>query len=87
VIALDAAPPVDRLQATDAVPMDTWLRALCAELPVRQAARVAAQASGLRANDLYKRAVALRGRAATEPDLSDTHDTDDTQVTGDTGQA
>jgi 16S rRNA (cytidine1402-2'-O)-methyltransferase len=77
VIALDAAPSADTLQATDAVPMDALLRALCAELPVRQAARMAAQASGLRANDLYKRAVALRGRAATEADLSDTDVTDD----------
>jgi 16S rRNA (cytidine1402-2'-O)-methyltransferase len=77
VIALDAAPSADTLQATDAVPMDALLRALCAELPVRQAARMAAQASGLRANDLYKRAVALRGRAASEADLSDTDVTDD----------
>jgi 16S rRNA (cytidine1402-2'-O)-methyltransferase len=56
VIAFDAAPPV-RAGADEA---DALLRALCAELPVRQAARIAAKATGLRANDLYTRALALR---------------------------
>lgn len=64
VIAFDAAPTA-RAQAHDA---DAWLEALCAELPVRQAARIAARATGLRANDLYRRALALRGPGA------DTHD-------------
>jgi 16S rRNA (cytidine1402-2'-O)-methyltransferase len=57
VIAFDAAPPVQA--GADAA--DALLRALCEELPVRQAARIAAKVTGLRANDLYARAVALRG--------------------------
>lgn len=61
VIAIDAAPP-----AVAAVQdADPWLLALCAELPVRQAARIAARATGLRANDLYRRALALRGPAGS----------------------
>jgi len=62
VIAFDAAPPVQA--GADAA--DALLRALCAELPVRQAARIAATLTGLRANDLYKRAIGLRAAGRHE---------------------
>lgn len=40
--------------------LDDWLRALLEALPPRQAAQVAAQATGLRANALYERSMRLR---------------------------
>jgi 16S rRNA (cytidine1402-2'-O)-methyltransferase len=55
-IAFDAAPPAVAAMQT----VDPLLAALCAELPARQASRIAARATGLRANDLYRRAIALR---------------------------
>jgi 16S rRNA (cytidine1402-2'-O)-methyltransferase len=66
VVAFDVAPPVDAPPED----LDRWLRALCADLPPRQAARIAARATGLRANDLYRRALALRGPAGDGPQLS-----------------
>jgi len=48
---------------------------LCAELPTRQAARLAAAFSGARANDLYRDAVAARGALPDDP-VSETPQTD-----------
>jgi 16S rRNA (cytidine1402-2'-O)-methyltransferase len=53
-----------------AQPVDALLRALCEELPVRQAARIAAQLTPMRANELYRRALELRGES-TQDDPSD----------------
>lgn len=67
VIAFDAA----RAELAQEQPVDALLAALCAELPVRQSARLIASATGLRANDLYRRAVALRlGAAGTDDEAS-----------------
>jgi len=67
VIAFDAA----AAELSQEQPVDALLEALCAELPVRQSARLIASATGLRANDLYRRAVALRlGASATDDDAS-----------------
>ena len=62
-IAFDAA-PAREIDATlpSAVGLEAALRALCEELPVRQAARVLAKASGAKANDLYRLAMTLRIR-------------------------
>jgi len=71
VIAFDAAPA----ELAQDQPVDALLAALCAELPMRQSARLIASATGLRANDLYRRAVALRLGAAgandADEDLTD----------------
>jgi 16S rRNA (cytidine1402-2'-O)-methyltransferase len=69
VLAFDAAPPA--VAATESI--DPLLVALCAELPARQAARIAARATGLRANDLYRRALALR-LAVAQPGPDDGSD-------------
>jgi 16S rRNA (cytidine1402-2'-O)-methyltransferase len=62
-IAFDAAPPRAADAATpDTITLEPALRALCEELPVRQAARLLAKASGAKANDLYRLALALRLR-------------------------
>lgn len=67
VVAFDAAPAA----AARTEPVDPLLRALCAELPVRQAARIAARVTGQRANDLYRRALALRDPQGDADDAPD----------------
>lgn len=63
VLAVDAAPA----RPNPEIDVDPWLRALCAVLPPRQAARIAAQATGQSANALYERALTLRGAAPEAP--------------------
>lgn len=69
-IAMAAARPASEMDldaladaAAQEAGIDDWLRALCEAMPPRQAAKVAAQATGLRANDLYERSMRLRNSA------------------------
>jgi 16S rRNA (cytidine1402-2'-O)-methyltransferase len=63
VIVVDGAPPTAAVDAE----VDTLLRALVAELPVSQAARVAARVTGRARKELYERALAL----GAAPDAAD----------------
>jgi 16S rRNA (cytidine1402-2'-O)-methyltransferase len=62
VVVIAGAPHASESAATTDV--DRLLKALLAELPVSQAARLAAQATGAPRNDVYARAIELRA----EPD-------------------
>jgi 16S rRNA (cytidine1402-2'-O)-methyltransferase len=73
VLAFDAAPP----RPIEALPIEAMLRVLCEELPVRQAARLVARIGGLKANDLYRQALALRGRGQVEGVDEGDEDVDD----------
>ncbi|MDE1924082.1 MAG: rRNA (cytidine-2'-O-)-methyltransferase, partial [Gammaproteobacteria bacterium] len=63
VVIEGAAAPAD---AADSGELDRVLGALLAELPLAQAARLAARIAGARDNDAYRRALALRD--ASVPD-------------------
>jgi 16S rRNA (cytidine1402-2'-O)-methyltransferase len=68
VLAFAGAPAPMAGEAEDAeiaqqASLDDWLRALCEAMPPRQAAQVAARATGLRANALYERSMRLRNSA------------------------
>jgi 16S rRNA (cytidine1402-2'-O)-methyltransferase len=46
--------------------LDKVLTSLLAELPLKQAARLAAQITGARDNEAYKRALVLKGQSASQ---------------------
>jgi 16S rRNA (cytidine1402-2'-O)-methyltransferase len=83
VVAFDAAPP----SVAETQPTDALLAALCTELPVRQAARIAARATGLRANDLYRRALSLRLASAGDEAAEAAADVDADEASEETAGA
>ena len=58
VLVFEAALP----QSASEAQVETVLRVLCDELPTKQSSRIAARITGLAADDLYRRALAMRGR-------------------------
>jgi 16S rRNA (cytidine1402-2'-O)-methyltransferase len=68
VVVIEGAPQTATAEPAAA---DALLRALLAELPLSQAARIAAQATGLGRNDLYARAIELRAAASEPGELED----------------
>ena len=69
VVIIEGAPPAP--DAADNGELDRILAALLAELPLAQAARLAARISGARDNDAYRRALALRNASATDASAPD----------------
>jgi 16S rRNA (cytidine1402-2'-O)-methyltransferase len=58
VLIVSAPPPATGLDAHH----ERTLRALLAELPLKQAVKLAAEITGAARNDLYERALALKGQ-------------------------
>jgi len=52
---------VPRAEALPGIDVDKLLALLCAELPVKKAARIGAELTGFSRNELYQRALALKG--------------------------
>ncbi|MDE2305405.1 MAG: 16S rRNA (cytidine(1402)-2'-O)-methyltransferase [Gammaproteobacteria bacterium] len=65
VVVIEGAAP--REESAGAAELDRLLEPLLAELPLAQAARLAARISGLRDNEVYRRALALRAAGSEEP--------------------
>ena len=68
VIVEGAAPAPDAAASGE---LDRVLTALLAELPLAQAARLAARITGARDNDAYRRALALRNASAPDASVPD----------------
>jgi 16S rRNA (cytidine1402-2'-O)-methyltransferase len=68
VLLVGGAPQVQGSEAQfeSQAQLDKVLRALLAELPLKQAARLAAQITGSRDNEAYKRALALKNQSASQ---------------------
>jgi 16S rRNA (cytidine1402-2'-O)-methyltransferase len=68
IVLLIAGAPQVRASDADsetAAELDKVLTALLAELPLKQAARLAAQITGARDNETYKRALVLKAQSAS----------------------
>lgn len=65
VVLVAGAEPVEDQQGA-ALDLDRLLVALLEELPLKKAAAIAAQVTGLKKNDLYKRALELKGGASDD---------------------
>jgi 16S rRNA (cytidine1402-2'-O)-methyltransferase len=67
VLVVGGAPQVQdsEAQSEAQAQLDNALRALLAELPLKQAARLAARITGARDNEAYKRALALKDQSAS----------------------
>jgi 16S rRNA (cytidine1402-2'-O)-methyltransferase len=67
VLVIGGAPaqPSDEAESEAKTQLDKVLRALMAELPLKQAAHLAAQITGARDNEAYKRALALKEQSAS----------------------
>ncbi len=65
VVLVAGAPPAEEGEGA-ALDVDALLLALLDELPVKKAAAIVAQVTGLKKNDLYKRALAMKSEPPAE---------------------